>query len=119
MLSHTGTHRTRRALTALLGGLALALAQVSDVGAQAREEEKVNIAITGDITALDAEKRTLTIKSTNDEGVSYQVDGSASIMKGSQKLELGDLKTGWNVVVNGHRTGDTRLLTFIKVVKAP
>lgn len=40
-------------------------------------------------------------------------------MRGSQTLLLSDLKTGWNVVVNGHRTGDTRLLTMIKVVKAP
>jgi hypothetical protein len=87
--------------------------------AQARVEEKVNIAVTGDITALDAEARTITIKSTNDDGVSYTVDGSATIMKGGQTLQLGDLKEGWNVAVNGHRAGDTRLLTMIKVVKAP
>jgi Cu/Ag efflux protein CusF len=87
--------------------------------AQARVKEKVNIAVTGDITELDSEARTITIKSTNDDGISYQVDGSATIMKGAQNLALGDLKTGWNVAANGHQTGDTRLLTLIKVVKAP
>jgi len=108
-------NRTLVSMAALLWGLALA----GTAAAQARVEEKINIAVTGDITALDAEARTITIKSTNDEGISYQVDGSATIMQGATKLELGDLKEGWNVAVNGHRTGETRLLTFIKVVKAP
>lgn len=106
---------TLAAAAVLLGSLALANAAF----AQARVEEKVNIAVTGDITALDPEARTITVKSTNDEGVDYTVDASATIMRGSQTLQLSDLKKGWNVVVNGHRTGDTRLLTMIKVVKAP
>jgi len=109
------SHRFFAVIAALLLGSALA----TSAGAQARIEEKVNIAVTGDITALDAEARTITIKSTNDDGIAYTVDASATIMQGATKLELGDLKEGWNVAVNGHRTGDTRLLTFIKVVKAP
>jgi hypothetical protein len=99
--------------------LLLCGAVAHESSAQARVEEKVNIAITGDVTALDPEARTITIQSTRDEGVSYQVDGAATIMKGAQNLTLGDLKTGWNVAANGHQSGDTRVLTMIKVVKAP
>jgi hypothetical protein len=47
------------------------------------------------------------------------VDDSASIMKGVTKLSLADLKKGWSVAVNGHDDGTRKLLTFIKVVKAP
>lgn len=111
--------RTGNSTFAVLIALVCSLALAQTALAQARVEEKVNIAVTGDITALDAEARTITIKSTNDDGVAYTVDGAATIMQGATKLELGQLKEGWNVAVNGHRTGDTRLLTFIKVVKAP
>jgi len=87
--------------------------------AQARVEERGNLAVTGDITAIDAGKRQITVKSTSDEGLVYQVDGAATIMAGSEKRAFSDLEVGWNVAMNGHRTGDTRLVTFIKVVKAP
>jgi hypothetical protein len=40
-------------------------------------------------------------------------------MRQNNKLALGDLKVGWNVVVNGHDDGTTKLVTFIKVLKAP
>lgn len=105
------------ALAIALAVTGLALARTSS--AQARVEEKVNVAVTGDITAIDAAKRTITLKSTHDEGVDYVVDGSATIMRGATKLGLGDLKVGWNVVANGHDDGKTKLITFIKVVKAP
>jgi hypothetical protein len=87
--------------------------------AQPRVEENVNLVVSGDITAIDADARTITVKSTNDDGIAYQVDDSATIMSGAKKLALGDLKTGWSVAMNGHRTGDARRITLIKVVKAP
>ncbi|MEB2344638.1 MAG: hypothetical protein OZ948_07860 [Deltaproteobacteria bacterium] len=111
--------RTRISTFAAAATLLCSLAVAGAAFAQARVHEKVNIAVTGDITALDPAARTITVKSTHDDGIEYTVDGSATIMRGSQTLELADLKEGWNVVVNGHQTGDTRLLTMIKVVKAP
>jgi hypothetical protein len=69
--------------------------------------------------AIDPGARTITVESTNDDGIGYEVDASATIMSGAQKLALGDLKTGWSVAMNGHRVGDTRRITMIKVVKAP
>jgi len=101
----------------LMAVAGLALARTSN--AQPRVEEKTNIAVTGDITAIDAATRSITVKSTHDEGVDYTVDGSATIMRGASKIALEDLKTGWNVVVNGHDDGTTKRITFIKVVKAP
>jgi len=100
---------------ALVVGLTLA----STAGAQARVEERGNVAATGDIQAIDVAKKTITVKSTNDDGVVYTVADSASIMRQNNKLALGDLKVGWNVVVNGHDDGTTKLVTFIKVLKAP
>ena len=109
---------TRRvSLLALVFISALAWSVVA--GAQARVEEKANIAVTGDIKAIDVAARKITIQSTLDDGITYQVEDVASIMKGSEKLTLGDLKVGWNVAVNGHDLRGTRTLTFIKVVKAP
>jgi Cu/Ag efflux protein CusF len=98
---------------------AILLALTSAAGAQPRVEEKANIAVTGDIEAIDVAARKLTIQSTNDDGVVYGVEDAATIMMGSQKLELGDLKVGWNVAVNGHELRGNRTLTYIKVVKAP
>jgi len=103
----------------VLAVLWLGLVLASAATAQVRVEEKVNIAVTGEITAIDAAAKTLTVKSTNDEGVAYVVDGAATIMKGGQKAALGDLQKGWSVAMNGHDDGTQKLVTFIKVVKAP
>jgi hypothetical protein len=109
--------RTPALVTLLLASLALA----TTAYAQARVEENVNVAITGDVVAVDAAARQLTVKSTFDDetGVVYEVDGAATIMRGSSKIALEEVKVGWNVAMNGHRVGDTRRVTYIKVVKAP
>jgi len=109
--------RTRISTVAIV--LMLGLVLGSAVIAQVRVTEKVNVVATGEITAIDAATKSLTVKSTNDEGVVYVVDDSASIMKGATKLALADLQKGWSVAINGHDDGTRKLLTFIKVVKAP
>jgi Cu/Ag efflux protein CusF len=111
--------RTGKRAFALVASLLWMFALASAASAQPRVEEKVNIAVTGDITALDAAARKITVKSTNDDGVVYEVDGPATIMLGDKKVGLGDLKVGWNVAMNGHRHLDSRLVTYIKVVKSP
>lgn len=74
----------RRAFT-LAAALLLALAWAAGAGAQARVEEKVNLTVTGDIKALDAAARRITVESTSDDGIVYEVDRSATIMSGAQK----------------------------------
>jgi hypothetical protein len=99
----------------LMWGIALA----GTATAQPRVEERLGFAVTGEITALDAAARKITVKSTNDEGKVYAVDASATIMSGSQKLALGDLKKGWTVVMNGQDDPAGKRVTYIKVAKAP
>jgi Cu/Ag efflux protein CusF len=111
--------RIDRRVVALGFSLGCALALASGASAQPRVEEKANIAVTGDIKAIDPVARKITIESTHDKGVVYDVDGAATIMSGAKKLTLSDLKVGWNVVVNGHDLRGAQTLTYIKVVKAP
>jgi len=118
-LCKEGTEGMRIRISTVAAVLMLGLIVGSVVNAQVRVTEKANVAATGEITAIDAAARSVTVKSTNDEGVVYVVDESATIMKGATKLALGDLQKGWSVAVNGHDDGTRKLLTFIKVVKAP
>jgi hypothetical protein len=104
---------------AMLAALLCSVALPLGAWGQARERERGNIALTGDIKAVDVDERTLTIADIDGEEVTYQVDDSATIMKGATNLELGDLEKGWNVTVSGHELRDTKTLTFIKVMKAP
>ena len=87
--------------------------------AQVRAKEKVGFAVTGEITAIDAAAKTITVKSTNDKGLVYKVDDTASIMSGAKKLSLGDLSKGMSVAMNGQDDGTNKVATYIKVVKAP
>jgi Cu/Ag efflux protein CusF len=96
-----------------------ALALAATAGAQARVEEKVNLVVTGEITALDAAAQQITVKGEHDDGLVYAVDASATILAGAKELALGELQKGWHVVMNGHEAGGRRLVTYIKVVKQP
>ena len=95
------------------------LALASTVHAQARVDEKVNLAVTGDVTAIDPDARMITVKSTNDEGSSTRWTAARRSWRVSTTAPSSISRSGGNVAVNGHRTGDARLVTFIKVVKAP
>jgi len=116
---HSARSSTLVAAVAAVLALAMGLALANPVSAQPREKEKNNIAVTGEVTALDVNGRTITVKSTNDEGVTYTVDDGTSIMSGGRTVALRDLRVGWSVALNGHRDGDTRRATYIKVVKNP
>jgi len=101
---------------ALLVGVAVIGSAAS---AQVRAKEKVGFAVTGEITAVDAAAKSITVKSTNDAGVVYKVDDTASIMSGGKKVGLGELSKGMSVVMNGQDDGTHKVATYIKVVKAP
>lgn len=106
-------------ISALACALALGLVIADAAFAQARVRERGNIAVTADVTAVDAEARKITLKNLDEEAIEYNVDQSATILRGATDIKLGDLKPGWNVTVQGHDDGTTRLLTYIKVMKAP
>lgn len=100
-------------------GLVLGVTLAGAATAQMRVKEKVGFAVTGEITAVDAAAKTVTVKSTNDDGVVYAVGDGTTIMSGARKLTLGDLAKGQHVALNGQDDGATKLATYIKVVKAP
>jgi hypothetical protein len=110
--------RIGRAL-ALVSVLLWTIVLAGSAAAQPRVEENVNLIVTGEITAIDAAARKVTVKSTNDDGVVYEVEPSATIMSEADKIALGDLKAGWHVAMNGHRVGDAKRISLIKVVKRP
>lgn len=99
--------------------VALGLVIADAAFAQARVRERGNIAVTADVVSVDAEARKITLKNLDAEAIEYTVDPSATIMRGATDIKLGDLQKGWNVTVQGHENGTTRLLTYIKVMKAP
>jgi hypothetical protein len=110
---------TRSRISTLMAVLVVGLAIAGAGAAQVRTKEKVGFAVTGEITAIDVAAKSLTVKSTNDEGVVYAVNDTTNIMSGSKKLAFGDLKKGWHVVMNGQDAGATKVVTYLKVVKAP
>jgi len=111
--------RVAALVSTLLLGLSAGVLWAPPADAQARVEEKVSFGITGEVAAVDAEARTIKVKGEHDEGLVYDVDGSATVLAGSEARSLGDLAVGSSVVMNGHGDGSRRVVTYIKVVKAP
>jgi len=110
---------TRARITMLGFAVMMGLATATTVAAQARMREKTDFAITGEITAINTAERTLTVESTNDKGQIYTVNDTTTLMSGANNVTFGDLRRGMNVVANGHDNGETRLITYLKVTKAP
>lgn len=109
----------RARITTLGIALVTSLALATIAAAQARTEENVNVAVSGEITAIDSAARSITIESPNDKGVVYRVADTATILFGAQPKAFGDLLRGQKVVVNGHEDGTARTLTYVKVTNAP
>jgi hypothetical protein len=106
-------------ISMLAGTLIAGLALASAVAAQVRTHEPVDFTVTGEITAIDAAAKSLTVKGANDDGGVYVVNDKTTIMSGSKKVALGDLKKGWRVVLNGDDDGARKLVTYMEVVDAP
>jgi Cu/Ag efflux protein CusF len=88
--------------------------------AQVRPKETTNTALTGQIKAIDAAKKTLTIEGANKEGGVYQVTDKTTIMDNSNKtIDLGGLKTGWWVAVTVDTVTGKNVATYIEVVDTP
>jgi len=109
----------RARISTLVLAVGVGLVVATTVAAQVRTREKIDFAITGEITAVNSAEKTLTLESTNDKGLVYSVNDSTTLMSGGAKVTFGDLRRGMNVVANGHDDGQTRLITYLKVTKAP
>jgi hypothetical protein len=114
-----GNRMTRTRISTLGFALLIGFALATSVSAQVRMREKTDFAITGDITAINTAEKTLTLESTNDKGQVYTVNDTTTFMSGANKVTFGDLRRGMNVVANGRDDGETRLITYLKITKAP
>lgn len=96
----------------LLAGSA-ALAQTGE------QKEAADFAVSGVVQSVDAAKRSITIQGPNQDGGTYDVDPQAVLEKGDATIGLGDVKTGWNVTVNGDLRGAKKVVTYLSVEETP
>ena len=71
----------------------------------------------GPVISVDTAKNTITIG--GDTGGTFEVDPKATLLSGSKKLKLGDIKAGWNVEGNGDLRGATnakKVITYLEEV---
>jgi hypothetical protein len=99
--------------------LALSLGLAGLAGAQAVKEEKVGLALTGEIVSVDTEGAMLQVKEASGDATIFTVDEHTTIMNGDQKITLSDLRQGWQVAVDGDRAQGKPVASYIEVVDAP
>jgi hypothetical protein len=71
----------------------------------------------GPVISVDAAKNTITIGGST--GGTFEVDPNATLLSGSKKLKLGDIKPGWYVDGNGDLRGATnqkKVITYLEEV---
>lgn len=104
------------AIPALLLGLAIAL------GAQAQpvQKEMVQIAFTGEVTAVDVKAGTVSVRGANGEAGVFEVDPKlTTIMSGSQDRELASLHKGEWIAIDANTRDGRKVATLIQVVEDP
>jgi hypothetical protein len=70
----------------------------------------------GPVVAVDVAKNTITIG--GDTGGTFEVDPNATLLSGSKKLKLGDIKAGSDVEGNGDLRGAAnpkKVITYLEV----
>lgn len=101
-----------------LVALALCMAAAPALG-QTLKKEKVDSALTGKITVIDATARTVALEGVNGERTVVGVDDDTTIMSGPDKVGLDGLHAGDWVAVDADRSGDALKATYIEVVDDP
>ena len=102
----------------LLLGLFVGLVAAAAL-AQAKEEETVDVALTGKITVVDVVAKTVALEGANGERTVVGVNDKTTIMSGAKKIALDALhKDDW-VAVDADRRGATVVATYIEVVDDP
>lgn len=108
--------KTRR--SAPLLGLCVGLVAATAL-AQVKQEETVDIALTGKITVVDVVAKTVALEGANGERTVVGVNDETTIMSGAKKIALDALhKDDW-VAVDADRRGATVVATYIEVVDDP
>jgi plastocyanin len=100
--------------TVLLGFAFAAVAEAQPV-----QKETVNIAVTGEVTEIDAKARTLTIREASGESSVYQIDEKTTIMSGSQKVGFDSLHEGEWIVIDANPRAGSKVATYVEVMDDP
>ena len=87
--------------------------------AQTIEKEKVDTALTGEITVVDTVARTVALQGANGERTVVGIDDKTTIMSDAKKIGLEGLHKGAWVAVDADRHGDSLVATYIEVVDDP
>ena len=106
----------RRVSLALTILLAFGLA-ASAFAQEGGKKEVASFTFGGPVTAVDTVKNTITIG--GDTGGTFEVDPNATLLIGSKKLKLGDIKPGWYVDGNGDLRGamnPKKVVTYLEEV---
>lgn len=85
--------------------------------AQVEKQETVGWASTGKITSIDAATGMIEIEEENGTGTVFTCDAKTTIMSGAKQVEIGDLKKGMQVVVNGDMRDGKRVATYLEAVE--
>ncbi len=99
--------------------LATVLLAVAGANAQTRVEEKVDHALTGQVTAVDPAAGTLTVEGVHGEGGAYRVDDATTILVGGQRTTLAGIHKGDWVALDADREGQADLATYVSIVEDP
>ena len=108
--------RPWRLSLALNAVLAFCLAAPA-LGQEGEKKEVASFTFGGPVTAVDSAKNTITIG--GDTGGTFEVDPNATLLSGSKKLKLGDIKPGWYVDGNGDLRGGMnpkKVITYLEEV---
>jgi exosome complex RNA-binding protein Rrp42 (RNase PH superfamily) len=98
--------------------LLVAFAAISQ--GQVIEDETIDTAMTGEVTAIDAAAKTLTVKGANDEGGVFYVNDKTTILDNSNKpIAFSRLKVGDHVVVDTDTHDGKQVATDIGIVDEP
>ena len=84
--------------------------------AQVEKKETAGWASTGKITSIDAAAGMVEIEEANGTGTVFTCDAKTTIMSGAKQVEIGDLKKGMQVVVNGDMRDGKRVATYLEAV---
>lgn len=102
-----------------LAGLGLALAAAlplaTAAAAQSAPTQIARFMVTGEVTAIDTAKQTVTVKGTGQAGGTYSIDKGTTIMSGNQRIDLDELELGSRVALNAEKN----VATHIEVVEGP
>lgn len=99
--------------------LFVATSLASGAGAQSVQNEKVGVAFTGEVTAVDASAKTISVSGANGEKGVFQIDDKTTIMSSSQKVGLSGLHVGEWISIDADQQHGKKVATYVEVVDDP